>query len=456
MDFKAFFNESILLEDNPNKEDAQVNYKAEKILLMVITFWNNFLDNKQDFEKTFQEMHDFFKYQTIGDKSDTKTSKMITNIDKAKYKTVKGQKELFPYYTKEKLKKIVIQFTEYFGTRKLNFIGTGGRETGSSISEEWRQLGGAGKKPGSKARFTVLGDESMRISFKNSLEHFYFRGKSGELTATFRAAFKTFGQTPKHMEDFLNVIKEELKEMKTPPRIAKSATALDDAYNEFIQSLKDKDIDTEDPGSILNYVETSGHEDSKLLIALKKQLDELRDVNNKLTPAIEKFFNDNKEFLAHFLLETLTGNIKYGKDSEGTANYLMMLDVDKFEIKMRSIDLALTTEFANRLSIRVSAALSSATQPSYKGKEYDAAIWNTLAIRESLLKDFILKHTILSEGVLENIKNILTNAFGWLYSKVVGMFKKGLDQGLSALGLKIESVDVDMNVSGKDMFNLLK
>jgi len=108
---------------------------------------------------------------------------------------------------------------------------------------------------------------------------------------------------------------------------------------------------------------------------------EAEEIGTRLTNSLDKIFNDI-EFKNLFVEEQLTGELKFGKDSKATANYLLSFTNTGENVKLKSIqDKDLLTQISNVSQIVVSYKPDKAKGIN-KAKGYATTFRNVIRIRD--------------------------------------------------------------------------
>lgn len=222
----------------------------------------------------------------------------------------------------------------------------------NSVTPEWITLGlykESGKTPNNTPKTDIIGGK-YHISVKEGTGARLMSGAVNESIATIRAAIKSLNDPELNKE--INELFNKLKSVGTRARLSSSKVTVGDIKKKY------KNIG---PGTDIS-------DDERKVLAIE----ELKKEFNQFVAKI----NSDPNIREAIIREALTGAVKFGKDSDSCANYILTWHSDG-TCKLYTID-----EFYNEFGshYKVKAAFKSSSVKNAKGDDLGRDIWLVLSI----------------------------------------------------------------------------
>ena len=196
---------------------------------------------------------------------------------------------------------------------------------------------------------------------------------------------------------------------------------------------------------------------SQIKNGLEAKVKEIVDTGDKahkeLTKYLETVFSSDSNFKYAFIREAMTGMRKFGVESYACADYILSVSKTGDSVYFNPINESVIGSVAN--STRVSVRFKSASVQVDKVKTGEYRFWSVLSLivkdykeKYKKINEIIDQNEMLTEGVLDQIKSVLTNISQFV-SKIYGQIKeyisRGFNYALDFLGLTIEDDSVIIN-----------
>lgn len=218
-------------------------------------------------------------------------------------------------------------------------------------TQTWYDLGLYTKKPNTTPKTDIISsDNSVKISVKEESGARLMSGAVNETIATIRVAIEESGDAA--LKDFAEGIFEKLKGQATRGRI-KGTTA------SILKKLKLREDPSQEPND-----------------ESEKVIWQIEQAKNELAALIEEIKKFPKAYRA-LLHEAITGEVKFGKESPATANYILTWD-KKGNCQMYGID-EYINKFGNSYKIYATYKSSSVKVDGVKTGARDSWMVMTLS-----------------------------------------------------------------------------
>ena len=269
----------------------------------------------------------------------------------------------------------------------------------SSLTSEWKKYGATDTTPKTDI---LIGDK--RLSLKIGMAQLMSGGKAESL-ATFYAA--------------TNSVSNEIK----------------------------KDPNYKLTESIVNDFVTASVAPSQLRPLIKSGENELVNKGEKAHKAamdsMRKLFENNREFKIAFAREAMSGFVKYGKDSNSAAEFMLVATHDGQGVSIHSVyDDKYCEKIADAMKVQVRFKTSSRKLKGVKTGEYN--FWSVVSlIVNAMSEDVQYNNKVIQENILNKIKSKVTS----VYKSIVTRIRKNV---LSFINfLSPEKPDVQVNTKVK-------
>ena len=218
-------------------------------------------------------------------------------------------------------------------------------------TQTWYDLGLYTKKPNTTPKTDIISnDNSVKISVKEESGARLMSGAVNETIATIRVAVEESGDAA--LKEFAEGIFEKLKGQSTRGRI-KGTTA------SILKKLKLREDPSQEPND-----------------ESEKVIWQIEQAKNELAALIEEIKKFPKAYRA-LLHEAITGEVKFGKESPATANYILTWD-KKGNCQMYGID-EYINKFGNSYKIYATYKSSSVKVDGVKTGARDSWMVMTLS-----------------------------------------------------------------------------
>lgn len=218
-------------------------------------------------------------------------------------------------------------------------------------TQTWYDLGLYTKKPNTTPKTDIISnDNSVKISVKEESGARLMSGAVNETIATIRVAIEESGDAA--LKEFAEGIFEKLKGQSTRGRI-KGTTA------SILKKLKLREDPSQEPND-----------------ESEKVIWQIEQAKNELAALIEEIKKFPKAYRA-LLHEAITGEVKFGKESPATANYILTWD-KKGNCQMYGID-EYINKFGNSYKIYATYKSSSVKVDGVKTGARDSWMVMTLS-----------------------------------------------------------------------------
>jgi hypothetical protein len=519
MSFKEYVNDDILTI-NEGKEGLDYNIVRDNM----VDFLNVYVKYKGDIDETVKEiieyLHDpeYSFMKTPKPKDDdklekwekdnvTKKDRMISLRDKSK-KSAEKQQDLEQF--RKFLKKIIPSLSKKFGGREMVFVGNDKAE----ISEEWMNKAAEfGLKLAKKTqRKTTYYSVDKKYKIKQNKEGGNLMGKrsKAELLTLFSAVadeyfpdsdlgFELITDISDYFSEVVKPVKSEVKKIKElsselmqeleAQGIALPSDNID--HEQFKQEMKQA-IKDFNPNLIKD--KTLRQE---ILNTFDDDISEFIEIGN-LTKIAEMFqellgerLNSNLEFKGLLLKESITGELKFGKNSLASPNILLYVDGTTGEHEAKKISNELCEILAEYITVDVSftsskkdknkdrkaytdfkfkqnftqdvkQTISDVTKSQNKEDEPEAFAMvtegNTIYDDIALLSEDML----LTEGFFDSlvaggkyIKDRIKEIYNILKEKLKTVLSQGFDQLMAYLGVAVDNIKISGDISDQQVLKAM-
>lgn len=212
-----------------------------------------------------------------------------------------------------------------------------------------------------------------------------------------------------------------------------------DIINDLFNDKWEK-INLEDDSNITKIKQDTNH-DLYTKELYKKVLDS-SDTHKILTKKIKELFEKNIDFKKDIIHEMLTGDIKYGGDSDYSATHLLIFSEDG-DMKFRTINSDLIAEIVDEVDFNISfktsgkisytalRALSDMTNVSgYNGDEDDRT--------EELIEEPIIVEKFTDWIINNKYTRKLSNIFNNIKTYISNLLKNKIDEVLKLFGIELD------------------
>jgi len=171
---------------------------------------------------------------------------------------------------------------------------------------------------------------------------------------------------------------------------------------------------------------------------------------NKAKEIIQSYFSDNQQFHAYVVLEALTGMVKFGEDSEHSANFINVVNAASGDSAIRPLNINFCADIikSGRYEVDFSwkpQASTASGQFVTRTRDKDMEVGTSLdkdptfsneetltdSVMNELYNQFLTETTTLEEGIFDRAKQW----FSWLSAKIKDWFTKGFKFVLEQLGI---------------------
>ena len=264
--------------------------------------------------------------------------------------------------------------------------------------------------------------------------------------------WKSFGATNKTPKT--DIIVNDLKcSVKYGPSQLMSAKGFESVAT-FMSAIKKTDLEESITSECLelfnNFVDTSetikgtvgdllsvDREQIKdeLELKVKDLVDSANSSHKSIMSYLNSVFNNNDSFKYEFIKEAMTGNFKFGKDSEGSADTILSVSKKTNDVFLSSINKNVIEAVQNKTRLSVRFKSSSFKRKDTGEKAY--RFWSVLGLLTSEYKSKIQEinelledKEILEENLLNKLKELFLNLklfISNLYNRIISYIKKSIN-----------------------------
>lgn len=133
------------------------------------------------------------------------------------------------------------------------------------------------------------------------------------------------------------------------------------------------------------------------------------ETHKKITKQIEIYFKNNKNFEAAFIYEAMTGEGKFGKSSKASANYILVVNQNGTNVKIKPITITYAKSIASQVKLNVSFK-SGSIKKQIKGKKIktgDYRFWSVVSLATEDKNIDSNDNILYTEDIKGSLKNIL-------------------------------------------------
>jgi hypothetical protein len=315
-------------------------------------------------------------------------SSIVSNLNGFDYEDERWDKigKSTSKYLIQKLKKI----------KNTSELGSGTVET----TDFWKSFGATDKTPKTDI---IVNDLKCSVKYGPSQ---LMSGKSSESVATFMSATKKI--------DLEESITSECLEL----------------FNNFVDSSKTI------KGNIGDLLSVDREQiKDELELKVKDLVDSANSSHKSIMSYLNSVFNNNDSFKYEFIKEAMTGNFKFGKDSEGSADTILSVSKKTNDVFLSSINKNVIEAVQNKTRLSVRFKSSSFKRKDTGEKAY--RFWSVLGLLTSEYKSKIQEinelledKEILEENLLNKLKELFLNLklfISNLYNRIISYIKKSIN-----------------------------
>jgi len=313
------------------------------------------------------------------------------------------------------------------------------------LTDFWLENGGVDTTP----KTDVAGGD-YKISIKKSGGSQLLSATYGESNATFAAALKNIGnKTDPELKEKLEKIRDktiwtDVNTGEYPIDVTSVKKLIPDEISKEMRKRKDK----RDNDKIVRGLNEFISEQSKHPVI--SQIISGMILNSQLDQILQEILQKDKELKYEFTKEAMTGNIKFGTESIGSANYILVFDTEG-NLKTKKIDRTIIEKYASKVKYnvtykssgsKVATALRGAMRENNINMDMiiEGVFDDLLDIGKSMLKTVVEK----AKDWFDIIKNFLIEFYRKAMDFIIRISERGYNALLSILGMELYEV-VDNN-----------
>lgn len=174
----------------------------------------------------------------------------------------------------------------------------------------------------------------------------------------------------------------------------------------------------------------------------------VNETHKRMMSVLTKTFNDYPEFKREFVRESMSGYVKFGKNSTASSDWVLSSDKKAKHMSLYDIN---DVSFLNKISklINVSVRFKSVSQKSKGVKTGKYSYWSVLSLITKTIKEEVDRCggdvDILTEGVITDIwKRVLSKIKEW-FNKAITWAMSSVENMLQFLNIGIDNVDIGFN-----------
>lgn len=280
-------------------------------------------------------------------------------------------------------------------------------------------------------------------------------GSASYPTTTFWSSYGAKDKTPK-TDIILNGEKISLKVGESQLMSGGKSESIATFYAAMLdQSIKLGKNDKDEIERMIDGFGSGLTKQGNISQALKKEkiLKDIDELHKNLAKKLESVFSTNSAFARAFVREALSGENKFGPDSEATAEKI-------FSIQKKSGDSDLYTivdaDFLDNVAEKVKITVRFKSQSQKKKNKTTNTLektgkykfWSVLSLVTKKLNECEqdLSSGLITESVfVDKIKSFVIKVFNWLKSKIIELVDSGLDMLIDFLQFESDDIDIDYN-----------
>lgn len=385
----------------------------------------------------------------------------------------------------EKIAQDIKRATNATRTEMLHF-GTGGGESIRMV-EWWK-----GKNTPKTDCYTTNG---VRVSLKKQGGSQLISGLKDETLSTFTAATKYLNASENVYASLLSEIEDVLSQrVKAGEYTINMITQVADDIEQY-RKLSEKEkaqlasIGIESEADVQQWIDdvitfkkgdtrTVSSIDREAIFDAAKKMVGIRKEFQKLTPVVQDWFENNREFKMWFTYEAASGHLKFSPTPKASANWIVEFDtngganeVNRLEEASSTSSRIIPSAYLRNLSQKTTFRLSFKTSTgSGKGGTSAVSFRSSEKTKKQLEKERmvrtesvsaleyfaesawrdIMESVLLQEGIWDSVKSSVASVYRtiveWvsrIVAKLRELLANGIDAFLAFIGIEIENVEVD-------------